>query len=384
VLTRKYKEAGDRLVIAAVPVLCWQGYIASVVSGSEYNQPAYAYQRATYMFYNVTYANNILTLKDSFVPELGPASLHDLFSRVLFNFIHVPQELGEAVSAPREVYEAPWKLYRFPFPFSTPWPVAVALMILGSLVIGGMGIHLAKGQWLLPMYVALSVASICITPWPEQFNRYLMPLAPFLVLFMLSIFLAIANVPGKWRVIGKAFAQFVIGLILLHQFVTLIVVYTQRHQQVSYQIPHGRSIQYRLLFYRDAHRSLDASIDWLQANAKPAEVLAGSMPHWMYLRSGLKVVMPPFELDPVKAQALLDSVPVTYLLLDEGLAVETKRYMAQVIQQFPERWERVYTDTIAPNPGETQGGELAIYRRVGQLPARSDLATLPTVRHSHN
>jgi hypothetical protein len=104
------------------------------------------------------------------------------------------------------------------------------------------------------------------------------------------------------------------------------------------------------------------------------------MPHWMYLRTGLKAVMPPFETDPVKAQALLDSVPVTYLLLDEGLAVETKRYMIRVVQQFPERWERVYADTIAPTPGQNQGGEFAIFRRVGLKPSHSDLATLQQVQ----
>ena len=155
------------------------------------------------------------------------------------------------------------------------------------------------------------------------------------------------------------------------------MTFAQGHQNVMYNHQHGEKVDYRLFFYDDADRALDAGIDWLQEHAKPSEVLAGSVPHWVYLRTGLKAVMAPFETDPVKAQALLDSVPVTYLLLDEGLEVETKRYMAPVVQQFPERWERVYIDTIAPDPGQDQGGEFAIYRRVGLPPSQSSASSLP-------
>jgi hypothetical protein len=136
-----------------------------------------------------------------------------------------------------------------------------------------------------------------------------------------------------------------------------------------YQDRMGEPIQYKLFYYRDAHRALDAGLDWLREHAKSQEVLAGSMPHWMYLRTGLKTVMPPFEADPDKAQGLLDSVPVTYLLQDEGLAVDTKRYIEAVIKRFPEQWERVYIDTIVPDDQQDPLGMFAIYRRVELLPS---------------
>lgn len=378
---RKYRSASVRLAVAFVSVFCWQSYIMSVVTGAEYDRPAYAYQRAAYMFHNVSYANNIFSLKDSFAPELGPASLRDLTIRVLFNFTYIPQELGEAVSSPRESYEKPWALYKLPIPFSSPWPVDVALVILGCLVIGGIALYLTRQQWLLPTYVILSIASMCLTPWPWQFNRYLMPLTPFLVLFMMSTLLTVIHSQGRWRIIGRFFTQLTVSLILLLQFATFAVTYSRLHQSVTYRDLQGRSVHYRLFFYRDAYRALDAGIDWLQVHARAGEVLAGVMPDWMYLRTGLKAVMPPFETDPVKAQTLLDSVPVTYLCLEDGLGLgfETKRYMAQVVQKFPERWERVYVDTIARDPEQSQDGEFAIYRRIGSLPPRHDLTQTPAM-----
>jgi hypothetical protein len=90
--------------------------------------------------------------------------------------------------------------------------------------------------------------------------------------------------------------------------------------------------------------------------------------------------MPPFEPNPMKAQALLDSVPVTYLLLDGGLAVDTKRYMGPVVQQFPHRWERVYVDSFAPERAGEPRGEFAIYRRIGLPSAPADMSMTPPER----
>ena len=380
IFNRNLKQAGIRFAIALVPLLTWQTYIASVVGGTEYGRVAYAYQRATYMFYNVSYANNVFTLKDSFAPEAGAASFPDVAARTFQNVLQIPYSLGEAVSAKREVYELPWKFVHLPFPLSTPWPVDVALLVLGGFVLGGMLLHLIQRQWILPIYVGLSLAAMCLTPWPGQFNRYLMPLAPFLILFMLSALLIASGVVRRGKTGSVTLAGIVISSVLLQQLLNLGVAYARWHQPVTYRDLQGDTIHYRLFFYHDAYRAFDAGLDWLQDHARPPDVLAGSMPHWMYLRTRLKAVMPPFEPDPMKAQALLDSVPVTYLLIDEGLAVDTKRYMGPVVQQFPHRWERVYVDSIAPErPGEPRG-EFAIYRRIGLPSAPADMSMPPSER----
>ncbi len=364
-LKRNFKRGAIRFAFALVPLLCWQAYIVSVVSGPEYNHPTYDYQRAEYMFYNVSYAKNIFTLKDPFSPESGRVSFPDIVTRVLRNLEKLPQSLGETVSANRLSYEGPWRSFDMPFPISTPWPVDVALFILGILVLTGIALQLKRRQWLLPLYVLFSIAGICLTPWPLQLPRYLMPLMPFLVLGLFTGFLALSNVPGRFKVVGTTVMGLVVCLILILQFTTIGFVYTSLHQEVTFRDQKGNPMHYRLFFYRDAHRAFDTALDWLLDHAKPPQILAGSMPHWMYLRTGLRTVMPPFEADPVKAQALLDSVPVAYLLLDEELAVDTKRYMTSVVQRFPERWEQVYTDRFVPERGKSAPGTFSIYRRIG-------------------
>ncbi|OLE58222.1 MAG: hypothetical protein AUG74_17355 [Bacteroidetes bacterium 13_1_20CM_4_60_6] len=62
--------------------------------------------------------------------------------------------------------------------------------------------------------------------------------------------------------------------------------------------------------------------------------------------------MPPFELNPENAQRLLDSVPVRYLMYEEGF---TQKYVSNILQKHPELWEQIYSDPTV---------EFKIYKRV--------------------
>ena len=68
-------------------------YIHSVERSSQYKHPDYAYQRAAYLFYNVSYQNNV-SFKDPFQPELGNASLGDRVRRFAVNVQAIPQSLA--------------------------------------------------------------------------------------------------------------------------------------------------------------------------------------------------------------------------------------------------------------------------------------------------
>ena len=74
--------------------------------------------------------------------------------------------------------------------------------------------------------------------------------------------------------------------------------------------------------------------------------------------------MPTLEVEPIKAQQLLESVPVSYLSLDEGLAIDSKRFMKGVVEGFPDRWKRVYSDDIVTETGERHEQAFEIYERV--------------------
>ena len=97
---RRYRQVAIRLAVAAVPFLGWQANVLSVVTGSEYQHPAYDYQRAAYYYSNVTYAENS-TLIDPFRPELGrvpPSSLVQRFHSEYFGYADWPRR--ECVARP--------------------------------------------------------------------------------------------------------------------------------------------------------------------------------------------------------------------------------------------------------------------------------------------
>jgi hypothetical protein len=367
-LSKQFKQMSARMFLAILPVLCWQGYIHHVETGKLYNSPSYLYQRADYMFYNVSYAKNIFRLKDPFVPELGNASLRDIAIRFLSNPKEILLSFGGTVSCPPIIWEAPWKMFRMPFPFSTPWPAYLVLIALGCLVLIGIYLLIVEREWFITSYIAYSVFLIALTPWPAQFSRYLTPLAPFLALSFFKTILSLRNKFQKmgsvqWKLAGLTITSCIVCVIFFMQISALFLIYVRRHQPVTYEDGTGKKITYRLFFYQDSYRALDDGLDWLKKRAEPSSIIALSMPHWAYLRTHLKAVMAPLERDPQKAQILLDSVPVKYLILDHGLAVDTRWYMSPVVRNYPDRWKRIYTDSIEENDERIPDG-FEIYERV--------------------
>jgi len=103
-LGRRFRTAAIRAVVALVPILGWHAYVVHVERSPDYVRPAYAYQRADYLFYNVNYARN-LSLRDPFKPERGRASVLEIAQRSLVNLAHMPRSLGEALTATARSWE---------------------------------------------------------------------------------------------------------------------------------------------------------------------------------------------------------------------------------------------------------------------------------------
>src|SRR5262249_8117868 len=143
-LHRRWKQAALRGAVSLLPVAAWQAYVGGVTSGEEYRHPAYEDQRAPYQYYNVGYAENILLI-DSFVPELGRASLGDLAERFFGNLALMPASLGEAVTGGRGLWQAlrvraEQELGGVSLP---PWLDVVPNLILGGLILSGAGVLLS-------------------------------------------------------------------------------------------------------------------------------------------------------------------------------------------------------------------------------------------------
>jgi hypothetical protein len=89
----------------------------------------------------------------------------------------------------------------------------------------------------------------------------------------------------------------------------------QDHHDVAYE-QRGQLVEYKLFYYAPLGTAFDQALDWLQHRAEPSDVIAATDPQWVYLRTGRKAVLPPFEPNGKTAQRLIDTVPVKYLIVE--------------------------------------------------------------------
>lgn len=365
VIRRELRTAGCRLALALIPIIGWQAYILSVKKGPEYARPAYAYQRADYQFYNVGYIENIAYI-DPFAPDLGKSTLRNWAGRVLRNGLSMPYALAETVSAERPTWEGQRQRWNA---WSTRlrWPegaVDTILFLLSGLITAGGVILLWRREWFILIYALVYIVMMCLTPrsWSGQFSRYMVPLAPLIALGLMQSLTTVTEFFerrfGKTgRGIGIALAALIISVCVLQETLETWMMYRDSHAEVIYYDRQGGRHTYRLFYYDQAWQELDASIEWLKAHTQSTDVIATATPHWLYLKTGLKAVMPPYEQDAEKAQMLLDNVPVRYLIVDNlGFLDVSRRYSQPVVQAHPEAWVLAYA---ASEDG------LRIYRRVG-------------------
>ena len=359
---RNPRQLIARGIVSLIPLLGWQLYIGQVQASPEYAHPAYAYQRAPYQYYNVSYLENIRYV-DPFVPELGTVSAGTMAARMGGALLKMPASLGEAVSSRAEWSESQIKRLNAEV-LSTPipvWIVQIPLVLLGVVSLSGLVLLAQTGEWLIPMYVLASIALVGLTPWPGQFERYLAPLTPILALALLLALLTLRNrflssaLPWVRRM-GPILVGVVLAGVLGQESFAIYKVYTKQHREVTYLDAHGVRHEQRLFFYTPAWRTHDAALDWLRNSVQPGDIVATSTPHWAYLKTGARAVLPPFEADVRTARDLLEAVPVRYLVIDslEFLDV-SRRYAAPVARAYSREWQLIYSS------GDSTS---RIYRRV--------------------
>lgn len=362
-LQGRFKQMAMRAAVALVPVLVWQAHIAQVKDSEQYRQPVYAYQRAPYQYSNVTYIENMLLIKP-FTPELGQAAAVDISRRIATNLITLPTALGEVVSALIESWRWPLKLVNSWINSAVLplWPVIIPILLLGCLVVAGMVLLAVQREWFVPLYFGASVGLLCLTPFPEQFaTRYLTPLTPFLALSLSYTLSFIGDWhsrrnSGRWKKASSVFIVLVVMMIFFVEGFSLVGEYSRRKYPVNYYDVSGNEVVYHLFSYDQSWRALDMSLELLRQQASPGDVIATTAPHWAYLRTGLKSVLPPMVANSKQAQQLLDSVPVKYVVVDDwDYPNISKRYAAPVVKKNPNLWKCIY---VAP------GGQALVYERV--------------------
>jgi hypothetical protein len=362
-LRRQWQALAIRTALALVTVGGWHAYTAGVKASAEYQEPDYAYQRARYQFYNVDYSDNARYL-DPFRPELGLATPTHAAERLAGNLGHLPAAIGEAVSVQKSWWKGEIEHVnrwlggpRLPF-----WLASVAVVTLSLPVFAGLALLAAQGHVLLPLYALASTALIALTPWSGQFSRYFVPLTPLLALALLTSYARVSArvAPGgarPWKA-GKAVLAAATTIAVVQQGVTVASMFATHHETARYTDASGRDRAYSLFYFDEKWREHDELLGWLATHGPTGTVVASSTPPLVYLRTGVKSVMPPYEASPTTAQHLLDDVPVTYLVLDELDSPDVSgRYLGPVVAAYPERWRLVYGDGARGS---------RIYQRVGK------------------
>ena len=359
VLRGRFRQAAWRAAFAIVPILAWQGYVASVERSDAYLRPAYEYQRAPYMFYRQL-SNNIV-LRDPFTPEKGEVMI---VRRIVRNAIDVPVNLGETLTIPRGYFEMALHGLFGNGPMARTLIVGVlftSLSALGLVLVGGgVLLELLRRRWVVPLYIVIYVGAICLAPFPGQYLRYLMPIAALLALSSLLFLRSFGVRP-----------LLVLGPALALQLVVVAQVYAREYEPISYVDAQGQRLSYRLFFYNESGRGFDDAVDYLRAHADPSHIVAAGTPHWVYLRTGLQSVMPPFEQNAEREQHLLETVPVEYLVVGHDV-VGSERYTGPMVKQFADRWTPVYSTPV---------GGWVVYRRAGSSATWLDASR--SERHAH-
>jgi hypothetical protein len=339
-IRRRLWQAAIRTTVSAIPILIWQGHIWRVARSDEYQHPSYSYQRAPYNYSNVTYGENS-KLVDSFRPELGRISSANVIRRIAYNLTAVPMGLGESALAPSQ--------FRIPgHGRKTSDVLGACLVAAGFAAIIGAALVASGPEWFLSVYFAMMAGLISLTPWQNQFWRYFAPLTPLTLMFLVFASLRMRHLLGQrsaklGRTVAAMIAAPAIGGVLLVQ-ITVATYFLRNMRPISYYDAAGRERTLHLLTYESSWHAIDPAFEWIRRHGAANAVVATTVPHLAYLRSGHKAVLPPFEPNPTTASHLLDQVPVTYLVLDDIVGPQiSERYAAPLVTQNPDDWRLVFT-----------------------------------------
>jgi hypothetical protein len=364
ILRRRYRQSILRFALAMLPILGWQLYVHHVQNGPDYVRPAYAYQRADYNIYNVTYAQ-LFSYRDHLAPELGKATAKERILRVPSAIPTIVVVLGGAISAPMTDWEAAvGRVKQIPVLASVvPWrSITLMLALLGALTFAGLIHRLLRGHLRLPIAVLVYSAGLATMPrsYFSELARYVSVIAPLAMLFALHALLEIDRRSQKiprWvrRTAGTAGAALAAAILILNLGV-VVRAYMTEHPAVVHKDWSGHRVEYRLFTYQSDYEDLDGGLEWLARHAAPTDVVASTTPHWVFLRTGLKAVLPPFEPDVARANELLDSVPVRYVIVLDWLS---RRHGFGIVTAAPSIWKVAYSS-----------GECTIYERIGSRAER--------------
>jgi len=356
-LRREWMRGVKRGLLAALPVFAWQAHVWRVEHSPDYLRPAYAYQRASYHYHNVSYPEN-MKLIDPFTPEAGEVTPGLMVRRLVRNACRMPGLWGGSAT----VNEGYWYLAIDALLKNVALSLRIAAICataLGVAALVGLGLLARGGHWSLPLLLGTATFPVCLTPWTNQFERYLMPVAPIVVLGLLFALRELILVGERRfgqrrktvRVAAAAFLSVLGGM----QVVSAFSLFASGGQP-----PARLGAVPTWFYYGPTWLRWEHAVEWIREHSSEETIVATTASHLCHIRTGLLSVMPPMERDAEKLNRLLDSVPISFVVIDEmKFPVTARRYVLPALKAHGSKWKLVYEE------GKTQ-----VYQRLaGTAPA---------------
>ena len=205
-----------------------------------------------------------------------------------------------------------------------------------------------RKAWLMAFIVLGSLGLTCMTPWPAQFTRYLAGVAPFLAICALLGFSADSYSLADRQAWNYCVANGHDGLLALAfvmEAFSATKMFWQRWKKEARTVATKSEQSGLPLFFHDrTWQAWEETAAWVGAHAPPDAIVATSAPHFFYLRTGLRAILPPMEADPERARRLLEMVPASYVIVDELDFVDiSRRYARPAVESDPTGWRVVYS-----------------------------------------
>jgi hypothetical protein len=296
---RRWRLALARGFLALLPIIAWQTYVLRVSRSDEYAHPAYAYQRAPYQYYNVSYLDSI-ELIDRSHPDWQHLRLSVIANSLRKNTRPLLESFGEAISTSQRV----------------------PTLVFSAIAVLGLAMLVRRRAWMMLLIVVVSAAMIWLWPWPNQFYRYLVPLTPFLMIGVMAMFddlcALLSRLPMRPAVatVGQIELAALVAFVLVLQMSSAWKLFYDRAVQGASYVPGRGDVGPRFFYYSKFSRGWDVAIAWIQSHSDPNAIVVTHLPQLCYLRTGRRAVLPPVDRNQDRIRELLESVPASYVILD--------------------------------------------------------------------
>lgn len=216
----------------------------------------------------------------------------------------------------------------------------------------------------LILFAAMGLA--LTTPWREQFTRYLVPLGSFLAIATVLALVSIRNYLVRshrahpvWFLLNGAPIGLLV-IVLVAQGFAVSKMFRERADRTAKMLADPAHAT-RWFVHDATWQNLEQAMQWIQDHSDRHAIIATSAPHLLYLLTARLAVIPPLERNVERARHLLETVPVSYVIIDQLQGLDMSRtYARPAVESAPEQWQRVF-----------KSGQTLVYAATAQPSAQS-------------